>query len=56
MPTIHQPASPGRDYVVPAPRVTDAIGAALRGAYGGDRSLPSMPADLLRALDRIGRG
>ncbi len=43
-------------YVVPSPRATDAIGAALRDAYGSRGGLPEEMIAALRALDRHGRG
>jgi hypothetical protein len=55
MPPIHQPTPPGHDYVVPAPRATDAIGAALRGAYDRQMAVPASLAGMLAALDRTGR-
>ncbi|WP_174291792.1 hypothetical protein [Sphingomonas bacterium] len=53
---IHQAAPPMTGYVVPSPRATDAIGAALRDAYGSRGGLPEEMIAALRALDRHGRG
>ena len=54
MPMIHRPAPWSNDYVVPCPRSTDAIGAALRGAYAGGQQAPDAMIAALRALDRVG--
>ena len=40
----------GRGYRVEAPRVSDAIGLALRDAYDGDLGLPEDMAAMLRQL------
>lgn len=41
----------GNDGVVRRPRATDAIGAALRGAFGDGTALPADLAQLLRRID-----
>lgn len=48
---MHQ-ASPQTVVVVEAPRITDAIGLALRGAY---RSGQQLPVDIRLTLDRLDR-
>lgn len=40
-------------YVVRGPRVTDAIGKALRGVFRDDARLPEDIALALRRLDRV---
>ena len=55
-PAIHQSALPSFAYAVPGPRITDAIGEALRGAYRGGGCLPDDMTALLAVLDRHGRG
>ena len=45
-------AAEGNDQIVDRPRVTDAIGVALRGAYGPAVASPTDLADLLHRLDR----
>ena len=48
----HQSMLSKAAYAVPGPRSTDAIGAALRGAFDGSCPLPEAMAAALRALDR----
>jgi hypothetical protein len=50
MSVITHHACPQTTVVVEAPRVTDAIGLALRGVYRRDRSLPP---DIRLTLDRL---
>ena len=45
-------AAEGNDQIVGRPRATDAIGAALRGAYGAALVLPNDIATLLQRLER----
>ena len=40
-------------YRVEAPRASDAIGRALRGAFCGENGLPEDMAAMLRQLNRI---
>lgn len=42
-------------YRVEVPRASDAIGLALRDAYGREPSLPEDMAAMLRQLNRDGR-
>ena len=50
--SVHHDHSQTTVVVVAAPRVTDAIGLALRGAYRDDQSLPR---DIRLTLDRLDR-
>lgn len=43
-------------YQVEAPRASDAIGRALRGAYERDLGLPEDMARMLRSLNGNGAG
>lgn len=43
----------GNEQVVVRPRPADALGAALRGAFGSHRHLPTDLAQLVQRLDRI---
>jgi hypothetical protein len=52
MSTLHLSADTADEQVVRAPRPADAIGAALRGAFGV-RALPGELARLVRELHRI---
>jgi hypothetical protein len=45
-------AASGNDEVVRRPRASDAMGAALRGAFGAETSLPKDIVRLLQRLDR----
>ena len=55
-PAIHRLDTPMAGYVVPGPRSTDAIGAALRRIYRSGTTLPEPMMASLAALDRLGRG
>lgn len=46
-------AQAGNEQVVARPRAADALGAALRGAFGAHRNLPSDLAQLMQRLDRV---
>lgn len=51
MSALYLAASNGNDQLVRRPSPTDAIGAALRGAFG----CPGLPEDMVRALWRLDR-